>query len=222
MQNCKKIDTPLNPNEKLHLYDNSGEIDPVRNRRIVGALLYLTHTHPDITHAVSMVSRFMQSPSVFHFGSVKRILRYISGTINYGIHYKKCEEFKLIGYSDSDWSGSQDDQRSTTGWVFSLGSGAIAWFSKKQAITALSSTEVEYISLTAAICEALWLRRLLDDLGEKQVVSSVIHCDNRSALSIAKNPILHGQTKHIDTRFHFIRDLVKDEVILVKHCKTDD
>ncbi|XP_039142894.1 secreted RxLR effector protein 161-like [Dioscorea cayenensis subsp. rotundata] len=151
-----------------------------------------------------------------HLGAVKRILRYISGTIDYGIHYRRNEEFKLLGYSDSDWSGSQDDRKSTTGWVFSLGSGVIAWSSKKQAITALLSTEAEYISLTAAVCEAVWLKRLLEDFGEKQSTPSVIVCDNRSAIAIAKNPILHGRTKHIDVRFHFIRDLIKDDAIEVK------
>ncbi|XP_039141190.1 secreted RxLR effector protein 161-like [Dioscorea cayenensis subsp. rotundata] len=154
-----------------------------------------------------MVSWFMHSPSVHHLGAVKRILRYISGTIGYGIHYKKGENFKLMDYSDSDWGGSQDDRKSTIGWVFSLGSSVIAWCSKKQSITALSNTEAEYISLTAAACEVVWLRRLLEDLNEKQEDSNVILCDNSSALSIARNPTHHGRTKHIDTRFHLFEIL---------------
>ncbi|XP_039117464.1 secreted RxLR effector protein 161-like [Dioscorea cayenensis subsp. rotundata] len=167
MENCREVDTPMNSNEKLCLQDNSEKTDPQRYRKLVGALLYFTHSRPDIMFAVSMVARFMHSPSVHHLGAVKRILSYVKGTIGFGIHYKKGENFKLLGYSDNDWGGSQDDRKSTSGWVFSLGSGVIAWCSKKQSITALSSTEAEYISLTAATCEVVWLRRLLEDLNEK-------------------------------------------------------
>lgn len=127
-----------------------------------------------------------------------------------------------MGYSDSDWGGSPDDRRSTSGWVFMLGSGAIAWSSKKQPITALSSTEAEYISVTSAACEAVWLRRLLQDMNEKQACPTTLMCDNKSAISIARNPILHGRTKHIDTRYHFIRDLIKDGTINIIHCSTLD
>lgn len=105
--------------------------------------------------------------------------------------------------------------------MFSLGSSVVAWCLKKQLITALSSTEEEYISLTMDACEAVWMRWLLEDLNEKEKDSSVIYCDNQSALSIAKNPIPHVRTKHIDTRFHFIHDLMRDEIIQVKYCSTE-
>lgn len=163
----------------------------------------------------------MRKPS-YHFGAVKRILRYISGTLNHGILYTANENFNMVGHSDSDWGRSVENRRSTTGWIFSLGSGAIAWSSKKQAIAALSSTEAEYIALTSTACEAVWLIRLLEDLNEEQVGSTVINCDNKSAISIAKNPIHHGRTKHIDAHYHFIRDLVKNKQINIVHCGTDD
>lgn len=152
MLNCKSADNLMNSNEKLHSQDNSSDANPLRYRLIVGGTLYRSYTRPDIMHAVSMVFRFMQLPSMHHLGVVKRILRYINGTVNYGIYHNKNEEFKLLGHP------SQDDQKSTTGWVFSLGFGVVAWCSKKQPITALSSTEAEYISVTAPAYEAVWLR----------------------------------------------------------------
>ncbi|XP_039118961.1 secreted RxLR effector protein 161-like [Dioscorea cayenensis subsp. rotundata] len=155
MLNCKSIDNLMNSNEKLHSQDNSGDANPLRYRLIVGGTLYRSYTSPDIMHAVSMVFRFMQSPSMHHLGVVKRILRYINGTVNYGIYHDKNEEFKLLGHPNSD-EGAQDDQKSTTGWVFSLGFGVVAWCSKKQPITALSSTEAECISVTAPAYEAVW------------------------------------------------------------------
>ncbi|XP_039118801.1 secreted RxLR effector protein 161-like [Dioscorea cayenensis subsp. rotundata] len=199
MLHCNPIASPINLNEKLHSEDSSGKIDGSKYRKIVGNLLYLTHTHPDIIHVVSVVARFMQTPTKHHYEAVKRILRYVSGTTGYGIHYTKNEEFVLFGYFDSDWGGSSDDRRSTTGWVFSLGSGAVAWCSMKQLVTALLSTEAEYISITSAACEAVWLRRLLADMNEKQELPIIIRCDNSSAISIARNPTHHSRTKYIDT-----------------------
>lgn len=208
MLHCNSISTPLNSNEKLHLQDSSGNANPTRYKMLVGRLLYLTHTRLDIMHVVGIVSRYMQAPSNHHYGAMKRILRYISGTVGYGIQYDSNVNLKLMGYWDSDWGGLPDDRRSTARWVFMVGS-------KKQQITALSSTEVEYISITSAAYKAVWLRKLLENLCEKQEDSSVILCDNKSAISIAKNPILHGRTKHIDTRYHFIRDLVQNGSISI-------
>lgn len=222
MMHCKPINNPINTNEKLYLEDGSRETNPSRYRRIVGSLLYLTHTRPDLMFAVGLVSRFMKAPTILHFGAVKRILYYISGTLNFGLCYTHSEKFDLIGYTDSDWGRSQVDRRSTTGWAFFLGSTTIAWCSKKQPITGLSSTEVEYVSATSAACEAVWLRRLLDDLNEKVTGPTIIHCDNKSAISITKNPSLHGRTKHIGTRFHFIHDLIGNGDIDVVYCKTDE
>lgn len=126
-----------------------------------------------------------------------------------------------MGYSDNDWEGSQDDRRSTTGWVFSLGSSVVAWCSKKQPITTLSTTKIEYVSVTTAACEAVQLSRFLQDLDEIQGEAMVILCHNRSAISVIKNPIHSGHTKHIDIHYYFIRGLMKNGEIEVKHCSTD-
>ncbi|XP_039121527.1 uncharacterized mitochondrial protein AtMg00810-like [Dioscorea cayenensis subsp. rotundata] len=184
MENCNSATTPMNTNEHLQLHDDSENVCSTKYRRIVGGLLYLTHTKPDLMFAVSTVSRFMSSPSSHHYGALKRILRYVKGTLNYGLFYKTIGGLELQGHSDSDWGGSIDDRRSTSGWCFSLRSAVIAWSSKKQTIAALSSTEAEYITLTSAACEAVWLRRLMNDLYEKQTSASVIYCDSNQPFKL--------------------------------------
>ena len=145
--------------------------------------------------AVSLVTRYMHCPLVHHMGAVKRILHYAAGTLDLGIQYKHVQTLGLIGYVDSDWGGLLDDRRSTTYWVFSLGSGAIAWSSKKQDVTALSSTEAEYIAANSAACQGIWLRRLLDDMGVKQTNPTPLFYDNKSTIAITKNPSMYGRTK---------------------------
>lgn len=168
MMHCETEMSLMNANEKLSLNDGSGVACGEKYRRLVGGLLYLSHTRPDLMHAISLVSRYMHKPTMHHLGAVKRILRHVAGTAHLGLLYQQCDAFKLVGYSDSDWGGSLDDRRSTSGWVFHLGSVAITWSSKKQDITALSSTEAEYISATSAACQALWMRRVLEDIQEIQ------------------------------------------------------
>ncbi|GKB51439.1 retrovirus-related pol polyprotein from transposon TNT 1-94, partial [Tanacetum coccineum] len=131
-------------------------------------VIYLTHTRPDLAYAVGLVSRFMHCPSKQHYGATKRILRYIAGTTTYGIWYVRKEKFELVGYCDSDWAGAKDDMKSTSGNCFMFGSGVVTWASKKKAIVALSSTEAECISAATAACQAVWLRRVLEDLNQTQ------------------------------------------------------
>lgn len=128
---------------------------------------------------------------------------------------------KLIGYSDSDWAGSLDDRKSTSAYVFTLGSGVISWSSKKQSTVALSSTEVEYVSLTSAACQAIWLRRLLADFLQVQQEATELYCDNISAIRMTQAPVYHGRTKHIEIRHHFIRELVENGQITVTFCGTN-
>ncbi|KAL5827279.1 hypothetical protein ACOSQ3_019113 [Xanthoceras sorbifolium] len=132
MFNCKVTTTPMNVNEKLKVEDDTRMADARSFRNLVGGLIYLTHTLPDIVFPVGVVSRFMQSPTKHHFGAAKRILRYVAGTINYGIWYTQVTDFKLFGFTDSDWAGSLDDKKSTSANIFSLGSGAISWSSRSK------------------------------------------------------------------------------------------
>eukprot|EP01018_Ginkgo_biloba_P023529 Gb_26259 [translate_table: standard] len=148
--------------------------------------MYITATRPDIMYATSLISRFMETPMEAHWQAGKRILRYVNGTKHHGILYTMSDEFKLVGYMDSDWAGNIDDRKSTSGYAFNLGSGAISWGSKKQPIVSLSTAEAEYIAANATACQAIWLRRILLDLYVEQKEGTVIFCDNRSSIALSK------------------------------------
>ncbi|XP_038704708.1 uncharacterized mitochondrial protein AtMg00810-like [Tripterygium wilfordii] len=222
MLNCKMAATPMNVNEKLQLEDGTEKANARNFRSLVGGLIYLTNTRPDIAFSMSIVSRFMHSPSKQHFGAAKRIMRYIAGTVDYGIWFTNVPDFKLFGFTNSDWAGSIDDRKSTSGNIFKLGSGAVTWSSKKQAMTALSSTEAEYVAATSSVCQAIWLRRLLADLHQEQTGATQIFCDNKSTIAMAKNPAFHDRMKHIDIRYHFIREQVATGIIALKFCNTHE
>ena len=166
----------------------------------------------------------MHSPSEKHFSAVKRVLRYIKGTIALRVQFSKSVEgdLKLLGYSDSDWGGCVDDSRSTSGYLFSLGLGFFTWSSKKQEATTQSITETEYIAAALVVNQALWLRKILKDLGQGQVEATNIMCDNISAVSISKNPVFHGRTKHIKIKYHFIREVQQSNEVLLVHCSSEN
>ncbi|XP_016579224.2 secreted RxLR effector protein 161-like [Capsicum annuum] len=165
MVNCNVAATPMNINEKLCHDDGSEMANATYFRSLAGGLNYLSHTRPDIAFSVGVVSRFMHNPSKLHLGAVKRILRYIVGTLDHGIWYSKVTSFTLTGFTDSDYAGNIDDRKSTSGFLFNLGSGAISWSSKKQEVVALSTSESEYIALASAACQEVWLRRLVADFN---------------------------------------------------------
>ncbi|XP_073121221.1 secreted RxLR effector protein 161-like [Henckelia pumila] len=164
----------------------------------------------------------MHSPSNHHLGVAKRVLRYIAGTVGFGLWYDHISDFKLLGFTDSDWAGCLEDRKSTSGYVFNLGSAAISWSSKKQATTALSSSEAEYIAATSSACQAIWLQRILADLTKGQLEATKIFCDNKSAIAMSKNPAYNGRTKHIDLRVHFIRELVSKKLVTLEFCNTEE
>jgi hypothetical protein len=164
----------------------------------------------------------MDRPTEIHFAAVKRILRYLKGTVGYGIMYKRSAKMKLNGWTDSDYAGDLDDRKSTSGYVFMLGNAAVSWSSKKQPIVTLSTIEAEFVAAAACACQSLWLKNVLFHLHVMNDEKILIHCDNSSSIKLSKNPILHGRCKHIDVRFHFLRDLAKDDVIELVHCKSQD
>eukprot|EP00253_Pinus_taeda_P008551 PITA_08551 len=222
MQESKAAITPTVMGLKLNKEDNNKDFDPSLYKSIVGSLTYLTATRPDIMHAVSLISRFMEGPKEAHWQEAKRILRYVKGTKMFGILYTTLECSDLIGYTDSDWAGSVDDRKSTSGYVFHVGSEAISWASKKQPIVALSTVEAEYVVATVAACQAVWMRRMLRSLFQEQEKGTVIFCDNSSAIALPKNFVFHRRKKHIDTKFHYIRELVNNGEIVLKHCRTQE
>lgn len=221
MNQCKPVSTPMGPNEKFQVNDDAEKVDATLYRKLIGSLIYL-NTRPDITQSVSLLSRFMNEPSKNHFTAAKRILRYLKGTKNQGIEFKKENNFNLVGYTDSDWAGSLVDRKSTLGYIFCLGTNIISWSSRKQRSIALSSAQAEYIAAADAACEAIWLRRILKDLMFEQQEPTTIHCDNMSAIAMTKNPVFHARSKHIELRHHFIRDLVSREEICMEFINTND
>ncbi|CAH9115744.1 unnamed protein product [Cuscuta europaea] len=221
MENCEIAKTLMNTNEKLQRCDGTEKANERLFRSLVGGLNYLTHTKPDIAHSVSVVSRYLHCPTKQNFSAAKRILRYVAGTLGFGIWYESVKHFKLRGYTDSGWAGCIDDRKSTSGSVFDLGSGAITWISKKQDTIALSTSEAEYIAAGAAAKQALWLRKLLKDLCCEQQGTPEIWCDNMSTIAMTKNPAFHARTKHIDVQYHFIRKMVAEEKIALQFCGTE-
>ncbi|KAH9308523.1 hypothetical protein KI387_036434, partial [Taxus chinensis] len=144
------------------------------------------------------LTRFMQEMKKCHWIAAKHLLRYVRGTVDFGLEYHKNTQFFLQGYTDSDYAGSVDDRKSTSRYVFHLGSGPISWVSKKQYVVDLSSTEAEYRGARGAVCEVIWLCHILADIGIPEEKTPIIHCDNQGVLKLVKNPIFHERTKHIE------------------------
>ena len=160
----------------------------------------------------------MQEPHELHWNAAKRILRYVQGTITYGIHYAANCSLNLIGFTDSDWAGDTIDRKSTSGYVLSLGSGPICWSSKKQATIALSSAEAEYRGAVNATIQAIWLQHFPSELGISVHHPTVIWCDNQSTLKFCRDPVQRQRTKHIEIHMHFIRELIHDGIIDLQYC----
>ncbi|GAU44031.1 hypothetical protein TSUD_349630 [Trifolium subterraneum] len=177
---------------------------------------------PDILFSVSLLSRFMHCASELHLKAAKRVIRYIKGTVHYGVKYCKVKDFKLFGYSDSDWAGSSDDMKSTLGYCFNIGSSVFSWCSKKQEVVAQSTAEAEFVAATAAANQAIWLRNILADLGLKQEQSTEIFVDSQAAISISYNPVFHGKTKHFNVKLFYLREVQGNGDINLVYCKTED
>ena len=217
------VTTPMDPNVKLVKDDSySKEVDPTQYQSMVGSLLHAARaTRPDIAHAVGLVSKFNSAPTQAHLTAVKRIFRYLKGTVDIKLQYRSTGE-KLLGYFDADWANDTDDRHSTTGNVFIMSGGAISWLSHKQSTVALSTAEAEYVALGSATQEAIWLNQLLTHLRIDTKGSIEILEDNQSAIAMAKNSTGRRRTKHIDIKHHFIKEAVQAGTISVSYCPTAD
>jgi hypothetical protein len=222
MGGCKPIFVPLNQNGKLSA--DAGEVleDATMYRKIVDSLIYMTITRPDLNYIVGLESQFMQVPRKPHLDGVRHTLHYVSATTDYGLFYEASTELQVHGYVDADWAGSISDRRSTSGFMFSFGSVAVTWSSKKQPTVALSSTEAEYRGAAMAACEVAWLRKLLGDLGLHVDRQVVIYCDNLNSIQLARNPMFHARMKHIEVHYHFIREKVLAVDIDLIYVSTED
>ena len=224
MENAKPIATPVDVSLKLvKTTEECQSIDQVFFQSAVGSLLYLSiMTRPDITYAVSNVAKFCANPSKQHWVAVKRIMRYVKGTLSLGLLYSKDGSKECIGYSDADWAGDTDDRKSTSGYLFQMSGAAISWRSKKQTCVALSTAEAEYMALACAAQESIWMRQLLTDLGTDPIAATQIFDDNQSAICLAKNPQFHGRAKHIGIKYHFIREQVEKGDVELQYCPTEE
>uniref|UniRef100_A0A0A9FJ50 Reverse transcriptase Ty1/copia-type domain-containing protein n=1 Tax=Arundo donax TaxID=35708 RepID=A0A0A9FJ50_ARUDO len=209
MEDYNPTKYPMEHKAQVHKDSDGQPVDATEYRRVVGCLRYLLHTRPDLSHAVGVASRHMERPTVMHQKLVKQMLRYLKGTIDLGLVYVQgTGKEVLTGFTDSDLGGDLDDRKSTGGMAFYLNNNLVSWTSQKQKTVALSSCEAEFIAAATAACQALWLKSMLEELtGEKQG-SVKLYVDNNSAIALMKNPVFHGRSKHIDMRYHFIRDYV--------------
>jgi hypothetical protein len=203
MKDAKPIKTPMETNGHLDLDMGGKSVDQKVYRSMIGSLLYLCASRPDIMLSVCMCASFQAEPKEGHLRAVKRIMRYLVYTPKFGLWYPKGSTFDLIGYSDADWAGCKIDRKSTFGTCRFLGRSLVSWASKKQNSVALSTAEAEYIIVGHCCAQLLWMRQTLRDYGYKL---SKFLCDNESAIRMADNPVEHSRTKHIDIRYHFLRD----------------
>lgn len=223
LDQCRSVATPMTEKLKLTPDMQAPPADAQLYQRMVGKLIFLTNTRPDIAYPVSVVSRFMAHPQEPHLQAVKHIYRYLQGTIDFGLLYRQGEDDDLYGFTDADWAGDSYDRKSTTGYLFMMGSTPITWNSKKQPTVALSSTESEYMAITEGTKEALWLRRLFGELKvQNPQDSTFIYGDNQGSLNLSHNPIYHGRTKHIEVRHHFIREKILSGEINLEYVPTDE
>lgn len=220
LRGATPVETPMEINVKYRRDEGELLSDPTLYRQLVGSLIYLTITRPDISYVVHIVSKFMQCPRHFHLSAVKRIIRYILGTPNRGLFFPTGSSLKLQAYSDADWAGCPDTRKSITGWCMFLGDALISWKCKKQNNVSKSSTEAEYRAMSAACSEIIWLRGLLAELGYSQAQPTPLHADNTSAIQIAANPVYHERTKHIEVDCHSIREAFDRLVITLPHVST--
>lgn len=218
MKGCNAVHIPMDAGLKINKAEDEEGVDERDYRRNIGCLRYLIHTRPDLAFSVGVLSRYMHDPKASHKAALKQVLRYLQGTLAYGLVFESKAEEGLVGYSDSSFNIDPDDGKSTTGHIFYLGGNPITWCSSKQEIVALSSCEAEFMAATETAKQAIWLQDLLGEIFSKTSDNKVvIRIDNKSAIALTKNPVFHGRSKHIHTRFHFIRECVEKNLVRVEH-----
>ncbi|CAL2227894.1 unnamed protein product [Prunus armeniaca] len=198
LEATKSVRTPMSTSAKIHRDLHGKSVDQTLYRSMIESLLYLTASRLDISYSVGVCARFQSDPKESHLFIVKRIIKYVSGTIEFGLWYTYDTCVNLVGYSDADWAGCSNN--------------LVAWHSKKQNSVSLSTAEADYVAVGSCCTQLLWMRQMLEDYGLAQSCF-LIYCDNMSAIDISKNVVQHFRTKHVDIRHHLIRDLVEDKIL---------
>ncbi|KAM0047832.1 putative RNA-directed DNA polymerase [Helianthus debilis subsp. tardiflorus] len=210
----------MEQNLKLGKGEEEQKVDASRYRKLVGRLLYLQATRPDITYSVNVLSQFVADPRQNHWDAAIRVLRYLKTTLGQGIMLPKEGGTDLVTFCDSDWLGCPFSRRSRTGYVLLVGGAPVSWKSKKQSVVSRSSAEAEYRAMATTVSEVLWVRWLLTELGAVQDGPTTLFCDNEAARHIANNPVFHERTKHIEMDCHFVRERVESKEIMPTYIET--
>nr|CAN75946.1 hypothetical protein VITISV_012979 [Vitis vinifera] len=223
MSGCQPVNTPIEEGLKLCLKPNQVSTDKGRYQRLVGRLMYLAHTRPDLAYALSVMSQYMHNPGEQHMNAVMHILRYLKNASGKGILFAKNVDHQSIEvYTDADWAGAVDDRRSTSGYFTFVGGNLVTWKSKKQNVVARSSAEAEFRGMALGLCEALWLRLLLQDLGYLSKQPIQLFCDNKAACDIAHNQVQHDRTKHVEVDRFFIKEKLDDKIVELPKIRSEN
>nr|XP_016503966.1 PREDICTED: uncharacterized mitochondrial protein AtMg00810-like [Nicotiana tabacum] len=221
MKASKVIDTPIATATRLDVDETGSPVNQIMYRGIIGYLLYFTASRHDIVFSVRLCARFQSNPKESHLKSAKKILRYLKGTQDLVLYYPSGDSFNLIGYADADYAGYLVDRKSTSRMAHFLGSCLISWGTRKQNLVALSTAKAEYVAATSYCAQLLWIKQQLEDFWVLTKSVPLLY-NNSSALNMAKNPVQHKRTKHIDMRHHCLRDNVEKGLICMKFCSTKD
>jgi len=219
MADCKPCSTPVDTQAKVSATEGPPVADPTAFRSLAGALQYLTFTRPDISYAVQQICLHMHDPREPHLTMLKRTLRYLRGTLDFGLLLRRSVSTDLDVYTDANWAGCPDTRRSTSGYAVFLGDNLISWSSKRQPVVSRSSAEAEYRAVANGMAEASWLRQLLE-LHQPLRRSTLVYCDNVSAVYLSTNPVQHQRTKHVEIDLHFVRERVAIGDVRVLHVPT--
>ncbi|KRX55061.1 Retrovirus-related Pol polyprotein from transposon TNT 1-94 [Trichinella sp. T9] len=224
MQEAKPVATPMETNYLSSLDEPSPTLpDKTKYRRIIGSLLHISNvTRPHIALSVGLLCRKMETPTERDWKSAKRIIRYLAGTANAKLCRSSTNDLILRGHVDADWAGEKSSRKSTSGYVFQLGHGTIAWPTKRQTIVALSTTEAEYVAVAETSRELLWLRQLLNDFGVQTPDATTLYEDNQGCTRLVESDRFGERAKHINVRFHMEKDLREKGILEVKYCPSEE
>jgi hypothetical protein len=222
MEDFSPVSTPMVVGCKLSKYHMPPNVDQRTYRSMIGSLLYIIASRPDIMQVVGMVGCYQLAPKQSHFIAVTRIFKYLKGTMTCGLWYPKNHNFQLTAYSYADWANCVDERKSTRGGAFFLGDSLVAWISKQQGSISLSTTEAYYIAAATCCTQILWMIQNLADLKVTYTDPIPLHCDNTSAIILSKNPVLHSKSKHIPIKYHFLKEEVTNRIVQLNYIPSTE